>query len=134
MLNGVNLTNPQGPVINSQLKKRLFIHLAENTVNTLTDGADYIKVKGEDQRGCIFAEGKLCISGRGQLYVNANKKCGIASDNYVHMTDGFVHVNNYAVKGKAVYGKDHVIIGGGVLTCPCMASRRTRRRTMSPRR
>jgi hypothetical protein len=119
VLNGVNLTNPQGPVINSQLKKRLFIHLAENTVNTLTDGADYIKVKGEDQRGCIFAEGKLCISGRGQLYVNANKKCGIASDNYVHMTDGFVHVNNYAVKGKAVYGKDHVIIGGGVLRTYC---------------
>ena len=119
VLNGVNLTNQQGPVINSQLKKRLFIELAANTVNTLTDSATYVKVKGEDQRGCIFAEGKLCISGSGQLYVNANKKCGIASDNYVHMMDGFVHINNYAEKGKAVYGKDHVIIGGGVLRTYC---------------
>ena len=115
VLNGVDLTNPQGPVINSQLKKRLFVELADNTVNTLTDGATYVKVKGEDQRGCIFAEGKLCISGQGQLYVNANKKCGIASDNYIHFINGFVHVNAYAEKGKAVYGKDDIIIGGGVL-------------------
>lgn len=114
-LNGVNLTNQQGPVINSQLKKRLFIDLPANTVNTLTDGFTYDKVKGEDQRGCIFAEGKICISGKGQLYVNANKKGGIASDDYVHLLGGFVHVNAHGVKGKAVYGKDNVIIGGGVL-------------------
>ena len=115
VLNGVELTNPRGPVINSQLKKRLFIDLAPNTVNTLTDGITYDKVKGEDQRGCIFAEGKICISGEGQLYVNANKKGGIASDNYVHLLGGFVHINAHAQKGKAVYGKDNVIIGGGVL-------------------
>ena len=119
LLNGVVLTNPVGPVINSQLKKRLFIEIADNSINTLTDGDTYNKVKGEDQRGCIFAEGKICISGKGQLYVNANKKCGIASDNYVHMTNGFIHVNAHAEKGKAIYGKDHVIIGGGVLRTYC---------------
>ena len=115
VLNGVDLTNPQGPVINSQLKRRLFIELAANTVNALTDGPSYVKVEGEDQRGCLFAEGKICISGQGQLYVNGNKKCGIASDNYIHLIDGFVHVNAHAAKGKAVFGKDHVIIGGGVM-------------------
>ena len=114
-LNGINLTNTQGPVINSQSKKRLFIDLPANTVNTLTDATTYKKVKGEDQRGCVFAEGKICISGEGQLYVNAHKKGGIASDDYVHLMGGFVHVNAYAQKGKAIYGKDNVIIGGGVL-------------------
>ena len=114
-LNDVNLTNTQGPVINSQSKKRLFIDLPANTVNTLTDATTYKKVKGEDQRGCVFAEGKICISGEGQLYVNAHKKGGIASDDYVHLLGGFVHVNAYAQKGKAIYGKDNVIIGGGVL-------------------
>lgn len=115
ILNGINLTNTQGPVINSQSKKRLFIDLPANTVNTLTDATTYKKVKGEDQRGCVFAEGKICISGEGQLYVNAHKKGGIASDDYVHLLGGFVHVNAYAQKGKAIYGKDNVIIGGGVL-------------------
>ncbi|MBQ7571053.1 MAG: carbohydrate-binding domain-containing protein [Bacteroidaceae bacterium] len=115
VLNGVDLTNPKGPVINSQLKRRLFLELAEGTVNTLTDGATYNKVEGEDQRGCVFAEGKLCISGRGQLRVDGNKKCGIASDKYVHLMDGFVRINAHAQKGKALYGKDGVLIGGGVL-------------------
>lgn len=115
VLNGVDLTNQEGPVINSQKKKRLFICLAANTLNTLTDGTSYNKVKGEDQRGCVFAEGKICISGEGQLYVNGNKKCGIASDDYIHLLGGFVHVNAHAQKGKAVYGKDNIIIGGGVL-------------------
>ena len=119
VLNGVNLTNPRGPVINSQLKRRLFIEIPENTVNTLCDGETYDKVKGEDQRGCIFAEGKICISGQGQLYVTANKKCGIASDKYIHMMGGFVHVNANAEKGKAVYGQENVIIGGGVLRTWC---------------
>ena len=115
VLNGTDLTNPYGPVINSQLKKRLFIEIAENTVNKLTDGDAYIKVKGEDQRGCIFAEGKICISGGGQLYVTGKKKCGIASDEYVHIIGGFIHVAAHAHKGKAVYGQENVIIGGGVL-------------------
>lgn len=115
VLDGAELTNPQGPVINSQLKKRLFIDLAPNSVNRLTDGATYVKVKGEDQRGCIFAEGQICISGEGQLFVNGNKKCGIASDDYIHMLGGFVHVTAHAQKGKAVYAKDHIIVGGGVL-------------------
>lgn len=115
VLNGTLLTNMEGPVINSQFKKRLFIVLAENTINTLTDGTKYTKVQGEDQRGCVFAEGKICISGQGQLYVNGNKKCGIASDDYVHLLDGFVHVNAHGQKSKAVYGKDNIIVGGGVL-------------------
>ena len=119
VLNGVNLTNPTGPVINSQLKKRLFIELPENTVNKLCDGEKYTKVKGEDQRGCIFAEGKICISGLGQLYITANKKCGIASDKYIHMMGGFIHVDANAEKGKAVYGQENVIIGGGVLRAYC---------------
>ena len=119
VLNGVNLTNPVGPVINSQLKKRLFVVIRENTVNTLADGASYTKVKGEDQRGCVFAEGKICVSGQGKLYITANKKCGIASDKYIHMIDGFVHVDACAEKGKAVYGQNNVIIGGGVLRTYC---------------
>jgi len=115
VLNGLTLANPTGPVINSQLKKHLFIELAKGTVNTLTDGKSYTKVQGEDQRGCVFAEGKICFSGEGELYVNGNKKCGIASDDHLHMLGGFVHVTSHAEKGKAVYAKDNIIIGGGVL-------------------
>lgn len=113
VLNGVQLTNPNGPAINSQSKKRLFIHTAKNTVNTLTDGKTYKKVSGEDQRGCLFAEGKICMSGEGELYVNGHKKCGIASDDNIHIISGFVRANAYAQKGKAIYAKDIFMMGGG---------------------
>lgn len=116
---GLHLTNPSGPVINSQGKKRLFIEVegqgSSGNASVLTDGSTYTKVQGEDQRGCIFAEGKICISGDGELVVNANKKCGIASDDYVHVMGGLVHVESHAEKGKAIYGQDNIIIGGGVV-------------------
>ena len=114
-LNGLTLTNPKGPAINSQSKKRLFLVINDGTDNTLADGASYTKVSGEDQRGTIFTEGKLCISGTGQLEVTGNKKSAIASDDYVHLISGYVTVGTAVQKGKSLYAKDLFLMGGGVL-------------------
>lgn len=114
-LDGVTLHNPKGPALNSQSKKRLFLVLADGTTNTLTDGDTYTKVTGEDQRGCVFAEGKLCISGAGRLTVVGNKKNGIASDDYVHILSGFVKVTTSQEKGTGVKSKDDFFMGGGAL-------------------
>lgn len=114
-LSGLTLHNPKGPALNSQSKKRLFLVLAEGTANTLTDGETYDKVKGEDQRGCVFAEGKLCISGSGQLTIVGSKKNGIASDDYVHIVSGLVKVTTSAEKGTGIKAKDNFIMGGGAL-------------------
>src|SRR5690606_26584388 len=40
-LNGATITNNDGPAINIQSKKRVFIEVADNTTNTLTDGSAY---------------------------------------------------------------------------------------------
>lgn len=114
-LDGVTLHNPTGPALNSQSKKRIFIVLNDGTVNTLTDGTTYTKVTGEDQRGCVFSEGKMCISGGGQLTVTGSKKNGIASDDYVHILSGFVKVTTTAEKGTGMKVKDDFIMGGGAL-------------------
>lgn len=119
MLDGLTLTNPQGPVINSQSRRRLFLTLQAGTVNTLTDSSSYTKVQGEDQRGCIFTEGKLCISGKGELCVNGNKKCAIASDDNIHVISGLIRANAHTGKGKCIYAKDHFIMGGGTLQAFC---------------
>lgn len=113
LLDGVDLTNPKGPAINSQGKKRLFVCTAKDTQNHLADGEKYDKVSGEDQRGCIFAEGRLCLGGEGELYVNGNKKSAIASDDYIHMLSGFVNTSTTTDKAKTIYAKDQIIIGGG---------------------
>lgn len=114
-LDGVSITNPTGPAINNQSKKRLYVVLNEGTENYLADGATYTKVTGEDQRGCMFSEGQICLSGTGSLTVEGNKKSAIASDQYIHMISGYVKAISHAAKGKSVYAKDNIILGGGAL-------------------
>lgn len=114
-LAGVSISNPTGPAINNQSKKRFYVVLDEGTENYIADGKTYTKVAGEDQRGCLFSEGQICLSGTGSLTVVGNKKSAIASDQYIHMISGFVKAISHAEKGKSVYAKENIILGGGAL-------------------
>lgn len=112
-LNGVSITNSDGPAINSQSSKRAYVILASGTTNTLTDGTSYAS-STEDQKGTLFAEGKLLFSGSGKLVVNANTKAGISSDDYIT----FRPTNNIYVtstKGNGIKANDAINIKGGII-------------------
>ena len=115
VLNGVNITNPDGAAINNQSKKRTFIVLNDGSKNYLTDGTKYNDaVDSEDMKACFFSEGQLVFSGSGYLEVDANCKAGIRSDDYVRTlpkTNIFVD----ASAGNGIRGNDAVIITGGVV-------------------
>lgn len=129
VLNGVSITNPDGPAINNQSKKRTFVVASEGTSNFLTDGASYETdvtelIYDEDegdylentyqQKGCLFSEGQLVLYGPGYLEVDANCKAGIRSDQYVRvMPTANVFID--ASSGNALRGNDAVTITGGVL-------------------
>ena len=121
-LAGVNITNPSGPAINNQSKKRTFVILADGTSNTLTDGTSYTAaVNDEDQKACFFSEGQLIFSGTGALSVDANCKAGIRSDDYVRFMPG-CNVEVDASAGNGIRGNDAVIVTGGVLNVTVSAS------------
>ncbi len=123
-LNGVELTSQQGPAINSQCKKRMFVHLAAGTTNkitdcaTYTDDAYYLESSDEDRKGCMFSEGNLIFSGTGTLVVAGKQKHGIATDGYFWMRPGVTIVvteaakNGIHVKGDADDGIGVTIKGG----------------------
>ena len=115
VLNGVNITNPDGAAINNQSKKRTFIVLNDGTKNYLTDGTNYSDATGdEDMKACFFSEGQLIFSGAGYLEVDANCKAGIRSDDYVRTlpkTNIFVDASS----GNGIRGNDAVIVSGGVI-------------------
>ena len=115
VLNGVNITNPDGAAINNQSKKRTFIVLNEGTKNYLTDGTNYSDATdGEDMKACLFSEGQLIFSGSGYLEVDANCKAGIRSDDYVRtLPKTNIYVD--ASSGNGIRGNDAVIVTGGVL-------------------
>ena len=84
VLNGLNLTNPNGAAINNQNKKRTFVVL--QGANKLADGKKYSATpEGEDEKAAFFSEAQLIFSGSGSLEVTAIGKAGITSDDYVRV-------------------------------------------------
>lgn len=97
MLNGANITNPNGAAINNQCKKKTTITLMDGTTNSLTDGSTYTLVDGEDMKGAFFSEGQLVFEGNGSLSVQGNYGHAIASDDYVRISSGDITITG-AVK------------------------------------
>lgn len=113
-LNGVNITNTDGPAINIQSGKRAFVVLTDNTTNTLADGATYTASGTEDMKGTFFSEGQLIFSGNGSLSVKGVYKHAIASDDYVRMISGNITVTSAASDG--IHTNDAFIADGGTVT------------------
>lgn len=135
-LDNVNITNPKGAAINIQSGKTMLIALANNSKNTLEDGATYTTATGEDQKGTFFSEGQLVFSGAGTLDVKSNGGHGIVSDDYIRVRGGHITINSvrdgintndrFVMYGGEVtvtaqqdgldIGKGYIELGGGKLT------------------
>ncbi len=122
-LNGVELTSGCGPAINNQSKKRMFLVLADGSENTLVDAKTYTgdpyyldPSKSEDQKGCIFSEGSIILSGNGTLQVTGLNKHAVATDKDFIMRPGATLVINGAAKnGLHVKGDSDTNIGVNIM-------------------
>ena len=113
LLEGLSLTNADGPAINNQCGKSLYIVTADGTVNTLADGNAYTERTDIDQKGTLFSEGQIYFQGNGTLNINGHCKHAVASDDYVVFDQGTVNITSAGEHG--VKGKDSVLISGGVV-------------------
>jgi hypothetical protein len=112
-LAGLSLNNSDGPAINIQAGKRVYVVLKDGTTNHLSDGTSYAS-STEDQKGTLFSEGQLLFSGKGSLTVSANTKAGIASDDYILIRPNTnIYVN--ATQGNGIKSNDGIDIRGGVI-------------------
>lgn len=108
---GITITcKDQAPVLIRKADK-VFITLAKDTDNTLTDGAKYARTE-EDSNvdGVIFSRADLTLNGEGTLNINGNYKHGIVSKDDLVITGG-----NYNITADkdALNGKDCVKIRDG---------------------
>lgn len=126
-LEGADITNPKGAAINIQKGvdggKRCFLVIADGTKNYLHDGATYADApEGEQEKGVIFSEGKICISGKGYLNISGNGKNGIASDDYVYLHAGPQITITPAPGHDGIKTNDGITIAGGVVNITCNGS------------
>lgn len=118
-LNSLNLTNLNGPAINVQSGKTMYLTLLDGTTNTLCDGATYAKPAvgndgiEEDQKGTLFSEGQIIFDGynkgTGTLNVKSLGGHAIASDDYVVVRGGTINITEAAKDG--IHTKEKFILG-----------------------
>ncbi|MBR1792950.1 MAG: carbohydrate-binding domain-containing protein [Bacteroidales bacterium] len=120
ILNSVDIANSAGAAINIQgpantpaKGKRTFIVVNGN--NKLTDGKTYNTPSAEDEKGVIFSEGKLAVSGTGALTITAQGKSAIASDDYVRFLAAPT-INIYSTAGHGVKANDGIIVDNGIIS------------------
>lgn len=111
-LNGVSITNDDGPAINIQSSKRASVYLESNTTSTLIDGTTYAS-SAEDQKAALFSEGQIEFVGQGSLSVTGNKAHAICSDDYISVSEGVITVSKAATDG--VHANDYFLMNGGTL-------------------
>lgn len=134
ILQGVSITNEDGPAIYVKEAKSCYIETAEGTENILSDGESYAETK-DKQKATIFSNDRLVLLGEGSLTVNGNYKHGICSDDEVYVVSGTytitavkdgIHTNNWiSVEGGTVQitatddgmqSKGPVALDGGTIT------------------
>jgi hypothetical protein len=70
-LNGVRITNLDGPAINIQADAEITVELVNGTTSNLTDGVTYADPPNdEDQKAAFFSEGQLIFTGSGNLIIH----------------------------------------------------------------
>lgn len=108
-----NLSSKQSPLIIKQADK-VFITLAENSSNSLSDGSSYsLKIDDSNVDSAIFSKSDLTINGSGKLSVNGNYKHGIVSKDDLIFTGGTISVKS---KSSGIDGKDCVKIKSADIT------------------
>lgn len=111
ILNGVTVTNSNGPALYVANADNVVVELAAGTTNTFTDSSTY---SGWDEDVCaaIFSHDDLVIQGEGSLVVNGNYEDGIVGKDDLKVTGGNLTIT---AKDDGLRGRDSVYITGGTL-------------------
>ena len=112
-LNGVNIHNADGPAINNQCGKSLYLEVADGTTNTLSDGTTYAE-QTFDQKGALFSEGQIYFLGTGTLNVTGRCKHAIACDDYIVMNENTT-LNVSCSTGNGIKVNDGIWINNGTV-------------------
>jgi len=117
-LNGVEITNPNGPAINIQSNKRTDVHLVGDCGRRNILNGKGAPVDGAGQaKGAVFAEGSLVFGGSGSLEVRSSDRHAVVSDEFIEVESGNIII--YESKSDGIHANERIAVKGGALQIKC---------------
>ncbi|SHN75699.1 carbohydrate-binding domain-containing protein [Desulfitobacterium chlororespirans] len=111
VLRGVSIHNEDHAALYIKEADKVFITLATDSQNTLSDGTEYVQKDEVNVDGVIYSKADLTINGGGSLSVIGNYKHGIVSKDDLVITGSKLSVT---AQGQGLHGKDCVKIKDGI--------------------
>lgn len=115
VLNNLEISCSNSSGIYVKNADKLIISLPEGTVNTITDGAQYVydDAEKEEPSAAVFSKDDIVINGTGSLKINAKFNDGIKSNDDIKITGGNIIID--AVDDGMV-GKDMIAVKNADIT------------------
>lgn len=110
VLNGVNITSPSSAAIYAKKADKVFLTLAENTDNLLSNSGSFTAVDDTSIDSVIYSKVDLTLNGAGSLTVDSPAGHGIVSKDELVITSGTYRLN---ASQHGMTGKDCISIAGG---------------------
>ncbi|MCR5173843.1 MAG: carbohydrate-binding domain-containing protein [Oscillospiraceae bacterium] len=113
VLNGVDIHSDSFAAIYVAQADKMFITLAEGSVNTLTSGGSFVQIDGNDVDAVIFAKDDITLNGSGKLVISSPAGHGIVGKDEVTITGGTYEISSAKC---AIRGNDSIAISDGSFT------------------
>lgn len=113
VLNGVSITNNDGPAIYVKAADKTVVTLQEGTENAVNDGAPYADTSEDAPTAAIYSKGDMTINGTGKLTVQGNANDGITSKDDLKIIGGTIAVK---AADDGIIGRDLLAVKDGSIT------------------
>lgn len=113
VLNGVTISSADFAPIYVRQADKVFITLAEGTVNTFSNGGTFTAIDDNNVDAVIYSKDDLTLNGTGALKITASGKHGIVSKDDLVIASGTYEIT---ASSHTLAGKDSVSIADGVFT------------------
>ena len=113
VLDGAEINSDTFAAIYVVQADKVFITLAEGSVNTLTNGGSFVQIDDNDVDAVIFAKDDITFNGSGKLVISSPAGHGIVGKDEVTITGGTYEISSAKC---AIRGNDSIAISDGSFT------------------
>lgn len=110
VLDGADISSAAFAAIYVKQADKVFVTLADGTVNTLSNGGTFTQIDDNNVDAVIYSKDDLTLNGTGTLRISSPAGHGVVSKDELTITNGIYEI---AAASHALTGKDSIAIASG---------------------